>query len=163
MKYNKTRLCIAGTTGLGSAVALVSAASLLYIIKYKEIGMGILFVAPLMLSAAAVGINFAILSMAYLITGLTKCDKQKSNLSIGTVAAVASLANLGLAAHLCIAGGGLGFLAPVFGTLIVAGIAFAILSAVQFTKASKQEKKEVGSNMISVATQIPDTLEPHLQ
>src|SRR5437899_1792271 len=111
--------------GFGSAIALVSAASLLYVIvKYgKDIGMGILFVGPLMLSLATIGVNLAILSAVYLITELSKCDKQKGNLYIGGVTAVIALADLVLAGCLfreieC----DFAVLLPVVGSLVVAGI-----------------------------------------
>lgn len=159
MKYNKTRLCIGGIAGFGSAMCLALAARLFYIIKYKDIGMGVLFAGPLMINLATIGVNFAVLSATYLITELSKCDKQKSNLYIGGVAATTALANLGLAAYLLhMTGGELGMLTPVFGSLAVAVLVFAALSIFRFIKASSQEKKEAGSNMASITT--TDTQEP---
>ncbi|WP_341808868.1 hypothetical protein [Wolbachia endosymbiont (group E) of Neria commutata] len=118
-----------------------------------------LVTAPFMLSAAAIGLNLAILLAVYLITELSKCDKQKGNVCTGAVIGVASLTNFGLVTYLfCITSGEVGLLAPVIGSLVVAGLAFAILSTFHLTKASNKEGKQAGSNIahVTVDTQTEE-------
>lgn len=146
VQYNKTRLCVGGMAGAASVAFSAIAVYLFCTTMCTNIGMGILFTAPLMLSVAAIGLNFAILSAVYLITELRKCDKQKDNLCIGAVIGVASLTNFGLATYL-FCSGGVGVLAPVIGSLVVAGIAFALLSVTHLIKASNKEDKQAGSNI----------------
>lgn len=146
VQYNKARLCVSGMAGVGSLACSAIAVYLFYITMCKNIGMGMLVIAPLMLSAAAIGLNLAILSAVYLTTELSKCDKQKGNLCIGAVIGVASLTNFGLAAYL-FCSGGVGLLAPVIGSLVAAGIVFGLLSVTHLIKASNKEDKQAGSNI----------------
>ena len=146
VQYNKTHLYIGGVTGIAALVSLGLAAYLIHT-TIQEAGMGLLITGPLIGSLAPIGLSFAVLSAVYLITELSKCNKQKGNLYIGGTAGVVSLANLGFAAYLfCSTAGNLELLAPVVGSLVAVGLAFAILSTFHLTKALNDDK-EVQSNI----------------
>ncbi|WP_157956377.1 hypothetical protein [Wolbachia endosymbiont of Folsomia candida] len=72
----------------------------------------------------------------------------------GSAVSFASLANLGLAAYLYIAGGGFGMLAPVIGSLAVAGLVLGIFAAVHFTKALNKDNREVCTENLVKTTQF---------